>query len=151
MTCHSYLCIIFMRYTRPNMVIMPTYGFVFQISICKLDVICINSGSRHVILAQNVLCTCHSCTNLALCHGNERGIDSYPIKQGLWAPWEVLPSCWNTPMNVIYKETDWHNRTYTASKILALPNNSLRHWWTLGDLHSIEHKLRTPPSSIPMI
>ncbi len=33
---------------------MPVYGYVFLISICKLDVICINSGSRHVIITQNV-------------------------------------------------------------------------------------------------
>ncbi len=30
------------------MVIMPLYGHNYLISICKLDVICINSESRHV-------------------------------------------------------------------------------------------------------
>ena len=30
------------------MVIMPLYGHVYLISICKLDVICINSEFRHV-------------------------------------------------------------------------------------------------------
>ena len=29
---------------------MPLYGHVYLISICKLDVICINSESRHVII-----------------------------------------------------------------------------------------------------
>ncbi len=32
------------------MVIMPLYGHVYLISICKLNVICINSESRHVIV-----------------------------------------------------------------------------------------------------
>ncbi len=41
---------IFMRYICPNTVIMPLYGYVFLIWICKLDVICINSESRHVIV-----------------------------------------------------------------------------------------------------
>ncbi len=32
------------------MVIMPLYGHVYLISICKLSIICINSESRHVIV-----------------------------------------------------------------------------------------------------
>ncbi len=32
--------------------IMPLYGHVYLISICKLDVICINSESRHVIVTK---------------------------------------------------------------------------------------------------
>ena len=32
--------------------IMPLYGHVYLISICKLDVICINFDSRHVIVTE---------------------------------------------------------------------------------------------------
>ncbi len=41
-----------MRYVCPNMVIMPLYGHVYLISICKLSIICINSESRHVIVTE---------------------------------------------------------------------------------------------------
>ncbi len=46
---------VFMRCICPNMVIMPLYGHVNLISICKLDLICINSESRHVIVTQKIL------------------------------------------------------------------------------------------------
>ena len=45
---------IFMRYVCPNMVIMPLYGHVYLISICKLSIICINSESRHVIVTSHI-------------------------------------------------------------------------------------------------
>ncbi len=37
---------------------MPLYGHVFLISICKLDVICINSESRHVIVTRDLHFIC---------------------------------------------------------------------------------------------